>query len=456
MATRVIARTNLTDLIDSSAMKQILAAFAREIDDVYFQLTRLNDLYDLRRAAGDDLDARAKEIQPGTLRRLGALKAIGQIVFSRSSNTLTTITIPAGTVVKTADGVSFTTTEQTQITATSPQQIAGHGVGRDSSAVSATANTAGVAGNVGTGAVVAFSSKPPGITEVTNVTAFSQGREIETDDEFRARILDYVASLSRCTVEALEFLVLNVTDDVSGKRVVFSHVFEDPIDRGNVIIYIDDGAGTAATFGTAIVNEIVLALALGGEEFLFVDSKPIAMSQGFTLTLKRGVTTYALISGTDYYVNPASGLLFVPAPGLGGIIAGDEIRASYTPFTGLIPVVQKVVDGDPADRLNFPGFRAAGVLVRVLAPQVVSFSITAVFTILDGFDHDTVVDAAETAVQDYVNNLGISGDVIRSELIERIMEVDGVYDVNLTAPAGNITILDDQIARIAIANINIS
>jgi len=445
MATRLVARTELTDLTDSSVLKQILAAVARECDDIYYGFTRLRDLFDLRKAVRDDLDARAKEIQPGTLTRYGARKAIGRVVFSRASNTGSTLVVAARTTVKSSDGQAFTTTEVAYITATSAQQITGHGVGRDSNQVLAVAQTAGADGNVGAGAVVAFQAKPVGLAEVTNVTSFTQGRDREPDDEFRARIIDFIASLPRGTIEALESAVRGVEDD-NGKRVVFAHVYEDPTQLGNVTLYVDDGAGTAAEIGSQIIDELVLSPALGGEEFMYLDYAPISLSSGFTLKLTRG-STYVLTSGVDYFLNPASGQLFVPMPTYSGIQTGDVIKATYYPYENLIPVAQKVIDGDPDDRLNYPGYRAAGVRVVVAAPDVVTISVQATISVSSGFDLSNAALDATTAVLDYINNLGISGDVIRHEIIERIMDVDGVYDVNLISPTANIVINDDQVAR---------
>jgi uncharacterized phage protein gp47/JayE len=457
MAARVVARTSLTDLTDSSALKHLLAAFAREIDDVYFQLTRLRALQDLREAVGDDLDARAKEIVPGAVRRRGARRAVGQLVFSRATNTLTTITIPSGTSVRSRDGQVYVTTASTVISATSVEQIAGHGVGRDSAPVTATAIVAGSAGNADVGVVSSFVAKPAGIAEVINVTAFVKGVDRQIDDEFRADIVQYIASLSRSTVDALEFIVRDIEDPVTGKRVLFSHVFEDPVDRGNVIIYIDDGVGTAEELGAPIVNEILISPALGGEEFLQLDNFPFSLDAGITVTLERPPAgAVALTLGTDYSVNPASGRVFIPAPSFSGVQVGDIVRASYTPFVGLIPEVQRVVDGDPNNRAEFPGYRAAGVLVRVLSPVVRNVPVQAVLNVLPGFDQVSVANDAVTAVLDYINNLGISVDVIRNELIQRIMEVPGVYDVLLNAPADNVNVLDSQIPRVTAANVSIA
>lgn len=467
MIDRVVARTTLSDLTDASAVKHVLAAVAREIDDAYFQMTRLTDLFSIDRAAGSDLDERAKDIQPGTLVRLGAQRATGTIVFSRAVASATTIVIPTGTIVRTAEGRSFETTAQAQITQTSPEIVSGHGVGRDSNLVSALAVDAGAASNVAPNTVIKFASKPIGVEEVTNVSSFVNGRDQESDDAFRDRLKQFVASLARCTVETLASVVLGVEDPTVGsnKIVIFSHVFEDQIDRGNVIVYVDDGAGTIATRTevTAGAPEVVtLGLAgppsdraVGGEEYLRLNNWPVDTAQSLIVTssaIGAGAGRGALIDGQDFYLNPADGrILFDPA-----LVLGEEITASYTYFDGLIQEAQKVIDGDPTDRTNYPGYRAGGVLVRVLPPTVRQQNVSAVLRVLEGYDRAVAVTAAEAAVSTYINGLGISGDVVRHEIVEQIMGVDGVYDVLLTVPTENVTTLDSEIPRIISADINIS
>lgn len=458
---RVVARTALSDLTDSAAIKQLIAAFAREIDEVYFQLTRLTDLFSVDRAAGEDLDERAKDIQPGTLTRLGARRSIGTIVFTRAVNTGTTDVIPTGTKIKTSDGAVFTTTQQAQITNTSPEQIAGHGVGRDSNVVSATADVAGADGNVAQNTIIKFVSKPAALSEVTNPGAFTGGRDEESDDAFRARLKAFVGSLARSTVQALEFIALGVENpDNTGQQVLFSHVFEDPVDRGNVILYIDDGAGTAASTQVVAGENVCEGLAgppadsaVGGEEFLDLDFKPVFEGTAPVLSSSiRGALTAGTSTGGEYDLNPASGRVFFDPP----LVATEVITAGYTYYDGLIAAVQRVVDGDVNDRVNYPGYRAAGVLVRVQAPTVINQNLTAQLVILEGFDEPTVIANAEAAVSTYINNLGISGDVIRNELIEQLMGVPGVFDLTLTVPSTNQPILDNEIARILDVDINIT
>ena len=436
---RVVARSDLSDVADTSQFKTLAAGVSRELDEAYYQFTRLRDLFDLLKAQGEDLDARAKEIQPGTISRILARKAIGQVVFSRTLTT-GTVTIPSGTVVKTGDGIIFTTTIQSQILNGQTSSVP----------VSVVAQDPGIAGNVVAGTIVKFGSKIPGVDAVTNAAGTTQGRDVESDDSFRGRLLNFIASLSRCTPEALEFLAVGSEDPTSSKVVQFARIVEDIVDLGNVILYIDDGAGTAAELGTPISGEVVISPALGGEEFLNLASFPVDIDTStFTVTSS---TRGALVLGTTFFVNPANGKLkFVPA-----LTAGEIITADYTPFINLIAHVQKLVDGVETDRANFPGFRAAGVRVRVLSPTIVTISVQAVLSVITGTDLATAVTDAENAVLEYVNNVGISGDIILNEIIERIMGVSGVNDVSVVLPVGNVIVLDDQLPRITTANINIT
>lgn len=525
MLAKVLTRTDLSDVGDSSVLKHLLAASARQDSEQYYQMSLLLQLFSIDTATGEDLDERAKDIQPALITRLPSAKAVGQVVFTRKGTTGTTI-ISVGTTVTTSDGKAFKTTAIGTISASSPEQVSGHGVGRDSNLVAVVASVGGAAGNVVAGTVTKFASKPAGVDEVTNLLAFSQGRDLETDDSFRARLKAFVASLSRCTVGSMEAQIVGQQDPASGVTAQYVHVWEDPINRGNIKVYVDDGTGTAESIqpkattllgtwtwngtttvlatdtsqvaagdfirlnasptlffqiagvtpgvsvtilnpgaatiptgsgGSALCSENVTQglngppadTAVGGETTLWLNSYPIKDSDPFTLVSS---TRGNLVRNTHYILNPASGQIdFSPA-----LVTGEKIGADYIYYTGLIAFVQKLVDGDPADRSTYPGLRAAGVLAIVAIPQVLLQNVTATLTVKEGYDQTTTKTNVRTAIKDYINTLAISGDVIRSELIRRIMAVEGVYDVILTLPATNITMLDDQLARTTDVNVVIS
>lgn len=439
MINSVVARTDLSDVSDASAFKHILAATAREIDEAYYQLATMRDLFSIDTASGEDLDARAAEYVEIT--RDPALKATGTVTFSRSLTT-GTINIPAGTIVKTATGVQVITTALGQILNTF----------QDSAAVPAIAILPGTTGNVAPLTLVKFESKPPGVDTVTNPGSFANGQDLESDDSFRARIRSYIRSLPRATPEALRYIAKTVRIS-TGQRVVYAHVWEDPINRGEVILYIDDGAGTAELTETVTGEVLTLGLngpppntAVGGEEYLFLENATVKTTEPYVLTSStRGV----LVAGTDYLLDDAQGQNYFTPP----LAAGESLTVDYVTYRGLIEEVQRVVYGDPDDETNYPGWRAYGVRVRIRTPAILQQVVEATLVVANGFDYDAVVAEVRANVSEYINGLGISGDVIRNEIIERIMRVPGIYNVVLLQPATDSILLDDQLPRITAGNI---
>jgi uncharacterized phage protein gp47/JayE len=455
MLAKLVARTDLSDISDSAAVKHLLATAARQDDEQYYQMHLLLQLFSIDKATGEDLDERAMDIQPGTIVRAAATKAVGTVVLTRAGTT-GTIILPAGIRMKTAGGIIFVTTAAGSITASSPEQIGGHGVGRDSGVIPVIAEVAGVAGNVTSNTIIKFVSKPVGVDSVTNPSGCIHGVDTETDAAFRARIKLFVASLGRSTVPAIESCVLQLIDPDTGAVVLYSKAVEDIINPGNVTLYIDDGTGYAESAEAVTGEELTEGLggppadtAAGGETTLYLDYAPIKLNAGITLvSSERGELT----EDDTYFVNPASGqIVFDPA-----LVATETITAHYHKYLGLIALAQKVVDGDPDDRVNYPGYRAAGILVVVQAPQVLMQTVSISVTVAEGYDDVSVKVEVAEAIKTYINSLGISRDVLRSELISRAQRVTGVYDIVLTTPATNVILLDDQLARVSDQTITVN
>lgn len=520
MIARVVARSRLSDIADTSVWKHVVAAASRQDDEQYYQMSLLLQLFSIDKASDDDLDERAKEIQPGVVSRIQATKAYGSVVFSRNGTTGTQV-IPIGYRVKTADDVVFLTTEIGEITATSVEQVPGHGVGRDSNEVSVIAEEVGSAGLVAADTITRFVTRPTGVDEVTNLQAIANGGlDKETDDAFRARLKAYIAGLARCNISAIEAGIIGQVDPETGVTLLFAHAREDIVNRGYVTLYVDDGTGSAESVedvaeaiattltwnGTTTVSgtdaevaaddwirldidgqwfqvdtvgggnttiknpggdtiptgatqsskatDIVTAgldtgdVAFGGETRLNLDN--IAIKDVLPVYLASTVNGN-LTKDVDYTLDPTSGLVVFDT----ALVAGEQVVAGYIRYTGLLAFTQKVVDGDRTDRVNYPGFRAGGVMVQVLPPQVLIQNIEAVITVELGYDQATTVDEVKTALKNHINGLSISGDVIRAKLIQVIMSVPGVKNVDLIAPASDVLILDDQLARTRDANLDI-
>jgi uncharacterized phage protein gp47/JayE len=450
MINRVVARTFLKDLTDTSSVKQVLAAAAREDDDQYYQMSQLQKIMDIDQAYGPDLDRLAVRYNRDLLIRQGAQKATGEVTFGRI-NTTGAITIAIGQEVNVpGTNIKFVTTEEGSMA---------DGVGT-SNPCDITAREVGTDYNVDIGAITGFGVKPSGVDSVTNSAAITNGIDEESDDQFRARIKLYVKSLSRGTVNALTYAALTAVDPVSGKRVLFANVVEDIVNLGNVILYIDDGSGTAEETDTPVSGESVIASAIGGEVDLYTQKKPIKTESGFTVTRTgsspAGEPTGTLTVDVDYTINPASGhIKLIQSSFPNGLPTGSAVTASYTPFKGLIAECQKIIDGDPNDWSNYPGYRAAGVLVRVLSPTITQMIFEANITVLSGFSQTDIAEKVATAVSGYINSLGIGEDVILNEIRERAMSIPGMYNILTTNPTEDRIILDNGLARILSGNISV-
>lgn len=92
-----------------------------------------------------------------------------------------------------------------------------------------------------------------------------------------------------------------------------------------------------------------------------------------------------------------------------------------------------------ANGVAVPGWKAAGVKLIVYAATEDDVDVTGTLTAIDGYDQPTLVTLAEQAVYEYILARGIGETVIKSELIALIMEIDGVLDTTLSAPASNVT-----------------
>lgn len=454
MIAHLVTRAGMTDVSDTSVVKHLLAAFARQLDQFYYQASLLRNTFSLDTATGIDLDERAQEIQPSTLTRMAATRAVGLVVFSRTTTT-GSISIPTGTQIKTAGGAIFNTTAVGTIAAANAAIIAGHTTGQDSGYVPVTAATAGSAGNVVANTLIKFVQKPTGVTSVTNPAACAQGQDLETDDAFRQRLKNYIGSLARSTVQALQSSVLGAQDPNTGATVLYASVVEDPVNPGYVTVYIDDGTGSAETV-VSVTGEVMTQglagpppnTATGGETRLTTNNKPLNTDDAFTLVSN----TRGTLSTSVYTLDPAAGLVvFSPA-----LVAAESITVAYTYYTGLIALAQKIVDGDPSDPVDYPGVRAAGIQVIVQTPTIVTIFVNATLTIADGYDAGTVRAAAVQSILGYVNGLGISNEVFVSGITQAVMNTAGVVNVVLNAPTTDTSILSYQLARTNVGDITVA
>lgn len=225
-----LARTPGSDvnvlLAASAQMAEEVAAFAqRALNEV--------SLATAQSAGGEVLD-RFLFDRYG-LARFETTLSVGACSLTRTDGT-GPLAIPAGSVVGTADGVTFES-----LTALS------YGDGTSSFSVNCLAQTAGVIGNAAVGAVTQMISSFPGENlSVTNSEPFAGGFPRETDNEFAARGRGFFVSARRGTLSAI------VNGAVSVPQIAFATANEsldadgDPAFRVNLTIADRDGQANTA------------------------------------------------------------------------------------------------------------------------------------------------------------------------------------------------------------------
>ena len=140
-------------------------------------------------SAGPDLDSWMADF--GAV-RLAATSATGVLTFSRFATTLPAL-VPLGAIAKTADGLlSFAVTEDDTVS-TWQQQSSGYVVpiGVTSADIPVTCLSVGSAGNVLSGTVTTIASSIPGIDQVLNANAFTDG----TDSGKRSGVSSEISEL---------------------------------------------------------------------------------------------------------------------------------------------------------------------------------------------------------------------------------------------------------------------
>lgn len=214
----------ITDFQPGSVARTLMEAPAVEVEELYMQMfLGLRDAIPVATFLSFGFD------------KLPAAVAHGWVSVSTEPAPAEAIVVPAGTTFTAVDGRVYTSTE-------SVTWPAGDNVLR----VPVAYSTAGLAGNIAAGLITSSGFFNDDYT-VSN-SAIETGRDVESDQEREARFSEFIASLSRGTVDACQYAVKQaVVLDADGNRyeyVTRVGLAETP---GYVRIYIYSSRGSAST-----------------------------------------------------------------------------------------------------------------------------------------------------------------------------------------------------------------
>ena len=150
-----------------------------------------------------------------------------------------------------------------------------------------------------------------------------------------------------------------------------------------------------------------------------------------------------LARDTDYVINRGTGEFQLVD--VGGVVAGSQLVAHYTYYTNLIAAVQKVMEGDVTDPVNFPGIKASGVILSVEQPIIKRITVVASITAESGFTESDLAPLVQRSIESYVTSLRIGQDVIVSKLIDAAFSISGLADIRIVSPTSNVVVLESEL-----------
>lgn len=215
LVTKVDAGANTDD--DSSLVK-LGGIVLRPVSNVWEAVLQVFDSGDITKATGRSLDNLGQLV--GVLRK-AATFSTGEVTITGDAGA----TIPSGTVVRVSTtDARFVTTSDLVLPDT------GAGAGNETGTVGVEGEEAGPV-PAGAGAIDEFVTPPPNVNSVTNSSAVTLGTAEESDDDYRARILESQQITGNCTDGAIQ-AKLNELTNVQSALVISN--------RGDV----PDGFGT--------------------------------------------------------------------------------------------------------------------------------------------------------------------------------------------------------------------
>ena len=226
----------LTDFNVGSVVRTLLESQAVGLEDLYIAFNQ-----GVQEAIPSALYA-AFDFQ-----RLPAVRARGKLRIT-ISQAGSDFVLPSGTLFSTAGGdANFESDESLTI-------AAGQTVGE----VSAVCTTSGVVGNVPSNTITLLTGASLTVQSVTNPIAFSQGADLESDAQMKARFQAFIGSIARATPASLDYAARN-QKRYNEDGTILEQVARVAIQEfaGYVRIFIYNGSGSTSD---ALVNQVQLAI----------------------------------------------------------------------------------------------------------------------------------------------------------------------------------------------------
>jgi hypothetical protein len=292
--------------------------------------------------------------------RLPANAATGLVTFARATPTNPAV-IPVGAIVQSIDGTQTFTVYADPTNSAYSVNAGGAGIAGytipaavASLIVPVQAVNAGTFGNVQAGAITIIQTGMSGIDTVTNVAAFINGFNAESDVALMARFKLFINSLGKGTEGAIGFAVVSVQQGMQYQ--IITNPPPAPGAPPAVTLYVDDGSGAipAATLLAATTAAVAMRAA-GISLGVFAATKLFA-NVVMTITTAPGYLHTTLVAqvvaAVTSYIN---GLGLGATPTLGQLSYLRLSQVAFDASPGVIDVTAYTLNGVAADLVPAAG-----------------------------------------------------------------------------------------------------
>lgn len=277
--------------------------------------------------------------------RLDPKAATGTVTFSRFTPNQQAV-VPIGALVETVNAQqTFSVTLDTS----NPNYNANYNgyvllPGASNIDVPVQATVAGSAGNVAASTITLIAQPINGVDTVNNALAFVNGADAESDDDYRARFIDYINSLSKATLLAVESAIESVQENLN-YDVTENESFIGNEDLGFFYSVIDDGTGSPSS---ELINSVRNAIDVVRPLTSSFDVYPpivITANIAAVITLSDGYDSGDVISSVETaltsYINGLNIGQALPYTRLAEVI--------YDSSDGIVNVTGMLLNGSTAD-----------------------------------------------------------------------------------------------------------
>ncbi len=353
------ASTALLDLSVGSVLRAILEASSSVALWLQWLILQVLSMTRAATSTGSNLDSWMADYG---LTRLPAIAAQGNVTFSRFTPSNTAL-VPAGAVVRTADGTQSFVVVAVPTNPAWNATLNGYVVAISVASVSVpvVAEVAGTAGNVQPNTITLLATAIPGIDQVTNPLAFAGGANAESDAAFRARFVNYINSRSLATPiaignaiagiqQGLNYLLQENTDTTGNTRMGF------------FTVTIDDGSGNPPASLIATVSRAIEAVRPVGSSYAV---EPPALIEA-NISLNVTLTAAGLLGTVSAEISSAI-TSFVDALPIGASLPISRLaQLAYDADPSVSNVTALTINGANADLVppNNGVIKAASVVVN--------------------------------------------------------------------------------------------